>query len=126
MKTSQHHYLHTYHFLCEGSEQSTETSFPTFFCRRELLETPVVGQAEIKKDLISHFTLFNFSKLASLLIMFRIEISKYSFNSESKTVLLTFSVRRYDLPFSFFFLFFSLGDGGQISWQAFSGANFLP
>ena len=103
MKTSQHRYLHIYHFLYKGSEQSTETGkfFPTFFCRRELLETSVVGQAEIKKDLISHFNLFNFSKLPSLPIMFRIEISKYSFNSESKTVLLTLPVRRDDLPFRF-------------------------
>ena len=45
-------------FLYEGSRQSTETVkfFLTFFCRRELLESSAVSQAEIRKDLISHFT----------------------------------------------------------------------
>ena len=45
-------------FLYEGSEQSTETEkfFPTFSCWRELLETSVVSQAKIRKDLMSHFT----------------------------------------------------------------------
>ena len=45
-------------FLFEDGEQSTETGkfFPTFFCRKKLLETSVVTEAEIRKDLISNFT----------------------------------------------------------------------
>ena len=44
--------------LYEDSEQSTETGkfFPTFFCRRELLETSVVSQTERRKDITFDIT----------------------------------------------------------------------
>ena len=58
---------------------------------------------KLKGGRIWHHTspVFDFSKLASLLMIFRVQISKYSFNSESQTDLLTLPVRQNDLPFRF-------------------------
>ena len=89
--------------LYEGSEQSTKTGklSPTFSCRRELLEKLVVSQVEMRKVLILSFTCVWFLNLASLLIIFRVQISEYSFNSFFKTDLLTLPTQPDDLPFYF-------------------------
>ena len=72
-------------FVYEDSEQSTETEkfFPTFFCRRELLETSVVSQAEIKKDLISYFTCIEFLKVG---------ISAYNVQNPNQQIQFQFGV----------------------------------
>ena len=71
--------------LYEDSEQSTKTGkfFPTFFCRRELLETSVVSQTERRKDLTSHFTCIWFLKVG---------ISAYDIQSPNQQIQFQFRV----------------------------------